>query len=206
MEDGDYKLMTLSRTQTSWNQKLEIPKTSSCYLFFSLLPYYQPFGRKSYTLQPSPQILPLKTLPWKSLGNSGLLSTSHQFFLLHLHNKYSSAPNSRVSACSASWGIKHTNLCLTTLLWWSMTWGMPRNCGRRKKERGSSEGGRKEEWKKKETKRGHKKEGNLNTEGRSKNTDREVHNLTHSKMRNLLKELKQQTDKKLLIDFCASAK
>ena len=123
MEDGDYKLMTVSRTQTSWNQKLEIPKTSSCYLFFPffffpLLPYYQPFGRKSYTLQPSPHILPLKTLPWKSLGNSGLLSTSHQFSLLHLHNKYSSAPNSHVSACLASWGIKHTNPCLATLLWW----------------------------------------------------------------------------------------
>ena len=58
----------------------------------------------------------------------------------------------------------------------------------------------------KETKRRSKKEGNLNTEGRSKNTEREVHNLAHSKMQNLLKELKQQTDKKLLIDFCASAK
>ena len=63
---------------------------------------------------------------------------------------------------------------------------------------------------KKETKskkkRKYEKEGNLNTEGRNKKTEREVHNLTHLKMQNLLKELKQQTDKKLLIDFCASAK
>ena len=48
----------------------------------TLLPHHQPIRRKSYTLQPSPQILPVKTSPWKPSGNSVFLSMSHPFSLL----------------------------------------------------------------------------------------------------------------------------
>lgn len=81
---------------------------------------------------------------------------------------------------------------------------MPSNCeeGRRKEEVARKERRVKEERNEKRKSERRRPE----CEGRSKNTEREVHNLTHSKMQNLLRELQQQTDKKLLIDFCASAK
>ena len=37
----------------------------------TLLPHLQPIRRKSCFLQPSPQMLPLKTFPWKPSGSSG---------------------------------------------------------------------------------------------------------------------------------------
>ena len=76
-------------SKTSWNQRLitEIPETPPGYLI---------------TLQTSPQISPIKTVPWKLLGSSGLLSMSHSFHF--------STPNFRISVCLTSLSIKHTNL------------------------------------------------------------------------------------------------
>ena len=52
----------------------------------TLLPHHQPMGRRpinwSSILQSSPWTLSLKSFAWKSLGGSGLLSTSWFFYFL----------------------------------------------------------------------------------------------------------------------------
>ena len=95
-----WKMITLGWAQDSWNT--------------TLLPHHQPIRRKSHTLQPSPQILSLKTLPWKPLGNVGLLSMSHLYSLLGPCNKPFSVLNFHGLACLPSLCMKHTNLGLTT--------------------------------------------------------------------------------------------
>ena len=73
-EDYNYLL----RPRLVWTSKLiiEIPETPP------LLPHHQPIRGESYILQPSPQKLPLKTLPWRPSGSLGFLSMSHPFSLV----------------------------------------------------------------------------------------------------------------------------
>ena len=63
MGDGDYTLTTSSRPQTGWNQEVNDGDSQN----ITLLPYHQPNRTKllswSHTLQPSPLMLPLKTIP-----------------------------------------------------------------------------------------------------------------------------------------------
>ena len=54
------------RPQTAWNQKVDDYDSWN----ITLLPHHQPIRRKSCTLQPSPQVLPLKTHPWKPITGS----------------------------------------------------------------------------------------------------------------------------------------
>lgn len=73
-EDCNYLLRP--RLVRTWKLIIEIPETPP------LLPHHQPIRGESYILQPSPQTLPLKTLPWRPSGSSGFLSMSHPFSLV----------------------------------------------------------------------------------------------------------------------------
>ena len=53
---------------------IKIPKSPPCYLTASL-------SEEILALHPSPQMLPLKALPWKPSGSSDLLSMSYLFML-----------------------------------------------------------------------------------------------------------------------------
>ena len=70
--------------------------TSTCWLepegWWCWLPITSPTNQKnvhgwSHTQQPPPLTLFLKTFVWKTVGSSGLLSTSHQDFLFGTSNK-----------------------------------------------------------------------------------------------------------------------
>ena len=65
VEDDSFRLSI-----SAWTQK-----SGSCNT--TLLPHYRPIRARSHTLPSSSQILPIKTLPSKSVASSGLLSTNH---------------------------------------------------------------------------------------------------------------------------------
>ena len=65
------------------------------------LPHHQQIRGRSHTLQTSLQTS-IKTVPWKLLGSSGLLSMSQSFNF--------STPNFNISVCLTSLCTKHTNL------------------------------------------------------------------------------------------------
>ena len=88
VEGGNYML----RPQTGWNLKADDWDSWST----TLLPHHQPIRRKSVTLQTSPQILPVKTSPWKSSGSSGDFEHKPPVLLAWLCNKPFSAPSSDV--------------------------------------------------------------------------------------------------------------
>ena len=79
----------------------------------ALLPHHQPIRRKSHTLQPSLQILPLK-LPPSTPNQQGFLWfwAPTTILLAWPYNKPFSAPNSSVMLCLASLCIGHMNLLL----------------------------------------------------------------------------------------------
>ena len=60
-EDGDLRLSRGHRPQTDWNMKADDWDSWNP----TLLPHHQPTRGRSHTLQPSPQILPVRTLPQK---------------------------------------------------------------------------------------------------------------------------------------------
>ena len=104
VEGGNYML----RPQTGWNLKADDWDSWST----TLLPHHQPIRRKSVTLQTSPQILPVKTSPWKSSGSSGDFEHKPPVLLAWLCNKPFSAPSSDVSVCMDSSCLGHMNLRL----------------------------------------------------------------------------------------------
>ena len=72
-----------------------------------LFPPHQPTRGRSYTLQPSPQILPMKTLPPKPSRTSDLLSTSCPDLLTGPCYQPYSTPNNHDSVCLASLCVGH---------------------------------------------------------------------------------------------------
>ena len=67
----------------------------------TLSPPHLPIRRKSQTLQPSPQILLLKTIPWKLLESSGFFEPQGSWFSLNGPcNKSLSVPNIKVFLAS----------------------------------------------------------------------------------------------------------
>ena len=63
----------------------------------TLLPHHQPIRTKSHTLQPLPQILPMKTFPPKPLRSLGILTMSHLLLLVWVCNEPSLAQDSDIS-------------------------------------------------------------------------------------------------------------
>ena len=88
-------------TQDSWNT--------------SLLPHHQSIRKKSHTLQPSPQIFPIKNFSPKTIGEFGIFEHEH---LAWPCSKTFSLLNSSVSVLCiglASPCIGHMNLCPITV-------------------------------------------------------------------------------------------
>ena len=78
----------------------------------TLLPYHPPIRKNSHTLQPSPQIFPIKPSPLRPLRRSGFLSMSHPFSLF---GPASSALKFSILVCLASLCVRHMTFCSVTL-------------------------------------------------------------------------------------------
>ena len=76
----------------------------------SLLPHCQPIGRTSWTLQPSPQILPIKNVSLKTIKEFGSFEHEPPILLEWLFNKPFCAPNSDLWVCLASLYVGHIEL------------------------------------------------------------------------------------------------
>ena len=76
VEDGNYMLRyQTGQKQRGWLLRLREHRSNTCYLTTDQ-------SKENHAPVALPQILPLKTLPWKPLMSSGLLSRNHTYFLL----------------------------------------------------------------------------------------------------------------------------